>query len=179
LGKHFIRALIITIDHQIVNHLSFYSFKKSVNLLDVFQPYKIPVNLSQDYLDPADGQVHRSQERCLGISTLQIGDQVYPNCTFFEITESEISEVCSSSSGHQEEESVPESPTSSLDGLASFALNNGISPKKRKRRRTIRYDVIFTMDKKVSTLSNEHTFYAFPREAVTECLTTTAPHKVT
>lgn len=84
----------------------------------------------------------------------------------------------SSSSPHQEEESVPESPTSSLDGLASCALSNGMLPKKRKRRRTIRYDVIFTMDKKVSTLSNEHTFYAFPREAVTECLTTTAPHKV-
>lgn len=151
--------------------------KKSTNLFDVFQPYKIPFNLSQDYLDPVDGQVHRSQERCLGISTIQIGSQVYPNCTFFEMTESEISDVCSaSSSPHQEDESVPESSASLLDGLASFALHRGM--KRRKRRRTIRYDVIFTLDKKVSTLSNEHTFYAFPREAVTECLTTTAPHKV-
>lgn len=63
-----------------------------------------------------------------------------------------------------------------MDGLANFALNNtkGLPPKKRKRRRMIRYEIIFTVDKGPIHLSPEHTFFALPRDAVTECLAETS-----
>lgn len=38
----------------------------------------------------------------------------------------------------------------------------------------IRYEIIFTVDKGPIHLSPEHTFFALPRDAVTECLTDTS-----
>lgn len=130
--------------------------------------YKLPLHISQDYIDPVDGHVHRFQNRCLGSCSLTFGSLVYPLATFYEITESEISEInrCEGSSPDDEADTA-------LDGLANFALNNtkGLPPKKRKRRRMIRYEIIFTVDKGPIHLSPEHTFFALPRDAVTECLT--------
>ncbi|GAA5805912.1 hypothetical protein HPULCUR_011438 [Helicostylum pulchrum] len=155
--------------------------------MDAFQLYKLPLHISQDYIDPVDGHVHRFQNRCLGTCSLKSGSIDFPQVTFYEITESEISE----SKLHQEvsspeEEHTPESPpnnnNNSLDGLANFALNNnnikGLPPKKRKRRRMIRYEIIFTVDKGPIHLSPEHTFFALPRDAVTERLNESIPHKL-
>ncbi|KAG2236791.1 hypothetical protein INT48_006975 [Thamnidium elegans] len=151
------------------------STRQEVNgsiLLDAFQLYKLPLHISQDYIDPVDGHVHRFQNRCLGTCSLTSGSIDFPQVTFYEITESEISE----SKLHQEvsspeEEPTPDSPpNNNLDGLANFALNNnnikGLPPKKRKRRRMIRYEIIFTVDKGPIHLSPEHTFFALPRDAL-------------
>lgn len=42
----------------------------------------------------------------------------------------------------------------------------------------IRYEIIFTVDKGPIHLSPEHTFFALPRDAVTERLSESIPHKV-
>lgn len=174
-------AIVLIVSHFIYE-------KERSTLLDAFQLYKLPLHISQDYIDPVDGHVHRFQNRCLGTCSLKSGSVDFPQVTFYEITESEISE----SKLHQEvsspeEDGTPESPPNSLDGLANFALSNnntcnnnikGLPPKKRKRRRVIRYEIIFTVDKGTVHLSPEHTFFVLPRDAVTECLTESIPHKV-
>lgn len=147
-----------------------YTKNKSLNLLDVFQPYKIPYQLLNDQ---ADG--HRFQQKCLGVACIHIGNVTVPRCTFFEIIESaEISDA----SPEQEECTFHSDESSSLDGLASFALTKSLPPKKRRRRRMLRYDLVFTVDKKADHITSLGTYYSFPREALTECLTTSTPHKV-
>lgn len=141
---------------------------KGRNLVDAFQTYKIPSNISQDYIDPVDGHVHRYQNKYLGVCSLQFGNQVYPQATFYEITESEISEMTCLA---EEDELSP--PLSS-----DASLPKGLPPKKRKRRRMIRYDIIFTVDKGFIQLSPDHVFFTLSRDAVTECLTDAAPHKL-
>lgn len=145
-----------------------------------------------------DGHVHRFQNRCLGVSGIKSGSHVFPHATFYEITESEISEIVSStklssssppssssSTAHhhnqqqqqQHEVSSPEEE-SHIQDSSSSSMIKGLPPKKRKRRRMIRYEIIFTVDKGPIQLSPEYTFYTLPRDAVTESFTDSAPHKV-
>ncbi|KAG2192414.1 hypothetical protein INT47_007880, partial [Mucor saturninus] len=153
-------------------------------LLDAFQLYKLPIHISQDYIDPVDGHVHRFQNRCLGSCSLTFGSIVFPLATFYEITESEISEINTRCDGSPDDDAFTPINTTAdntaLDGLANYALNTttkGLPPKKRKRRRMIRYEIIFSVDKGPIHLSPEHTFFALPRDAVTECLTETSKVK--
>lgn len=125
----------------------------------MFQPFKIS---NQELSDP-----HRFEQKCLGVACIHVGDKTIPQCTFYEIIES--TEISETSSPEQEELLVYSDESSSLDGLASFALTKSLPPKKRKRRRMVRCDLVFTVDA---------TFYSFPRETLVECLTTTVPHKV-
>lgn len=114
--------------------------------------------------------MHRYQNKYLGVCSLQFGNQVYPQATFYEITESEISEMTCLA---EEDELSSHSPP-----LSEASLPKGLPPKKRKRRRMIRYDIIFTVDKGLIRLSPDHVFFTLSRDAVTECLTDAAPHKV-
>ncbi|CAO3653012.1 unnamed protein product [Mucor hiemalis] len=137
---------------------------------NAFQVYKIPSNISQDYIDPVDGHVHCYQNKCLGVCSLKFGSQVYPQVTFYEITQSEISEMTCLA---EEDELSSNSPP-----LSDATLPKGLPPKKRKRRRMIRYDIIFTVDKGFIRLSPDHVFFTLSRDAVTECLTNASPHKL-
>lgn len=127
---------------------------------DMFQPFKIPFVFShQTSDDPIDGQHNRFQSRYLGVCRMEYRSIIFPYCTFYELTESEISEISSS-----KEEMMDESPA--------------LPPKKRKK--VMRYDLIFSVDPASSQLSfDQQMLYIFPREAMSECLTESAPHKVT
>lgn len=114
--------------------------------------------------------MHRYQNKCLGVCSLKFGSQVYPQVTFYEITESEISEMTCLA---EEDELSSNSPP-----LSDATLPKGLPPKKRKRRRMIRYDIIFTVDKGFIRLSPDHVFFTLSRDAVTESLTDANPHKV-
>ncbi|KAI8050143.1 uncharacterized protein B0P05DRAFT_563249 [Gilbertella persicaria] len=120
-------------------------------LEDVFEPYKL-----DDLMMP------RLKSRYLGMASLQLGSLVYSTCTFFEIAVSENSE----SSSSEEEEEVPS------DGL------DPLPPKKRKRpMNKMKRTLVFCTDK-TDVMSCHQAFYTFPRNAVTECLTQMAPHKM-
>ncbi|KAG1044044.1 hypothetical protein G6F43_011519 [Rhizopus delemar] len=126
---------------------------------DMFQPFKIPFVFShQTSDDPIDGQHNRFQSRYLGVCRMEYRSIIFPHCTFYELTESEISEISSS-----KEEMMDESPA--------------LPPKKRKK--VMRYDLIFSVDPASSQLSfDQQMLYIFPREAMSECLTESAPHKI-
>ncbi|KAI7905425.1 uncharacterized protein BX663DRAFT_549427 [Cokeromyces recurvatus] len=149
----------------------------SAILLDAFQQYQLPLHLSEDVIDPVDGHVHRFQHRLLGVSSVQLGAKTFPHCTFFEMTESEIidEEIIISPEQAEPMHTIPNSEKL-CDGTTSLKMD--LDPKKNNySKRLIRYEIIFT-NKKLSMPSPGHIFYIFPQDAVTECLTTVAPHKV-
>ncbi|KAG1455861.1 hypothetical protein G6F56_006967 [Rhizopus delemar] len=114
----------------------------------------------QESADPIDGQHNPFQTRCLGVCRMELGSTVIPHCTFYELTESEITEISSF-----KEEMTDESPA--------------LPPKKRKRTRVIRYDLLFSTDPASGQVGfDQQVLYIFPREAMTECLTQSAPHKI-
>lgn len=127
----------------------------------MFQPFQMPSLFShQESADPIDGQHNPFQTRCLGVCRMELGSTVIPHCTFYELTESEITEISSF-----KEEMTDESPA--------------LPPKKRKRTRVIRYDLLFSTDPASGQVGfDQQVLYIFPREAMTECLTQSAPHKV-
>ncbi|CEI90473.1 hypothetical protein RMCBS344292_04798 [Rhizopus microsporus] len=134
----------------------------STILLEAFQPYKMPPVFShQTSTDHVDGHHSRFQTRCLGSCHIKLRSVTFPTCTFYELTESEISEISSSYKEEMTDESTALLP-----------------PKKRKRTKVIRYDLIFTVSNTSQIPMEQQTLYLFPREAMTECLTESAPHKV-
>ncbi|KAI9467787.1 MAG: hypothetical protein EXX96DRAFT_592344 [Benjaminiella poitrasii] len=74
-------------------------------------------------------------------------------------------------------------PTNVLDPeyiavtCSSYSNTAAASTESKANQRLIRHDIIFT-NKKLSIPSPAHVFYVFPQDAVTECLTSVAPHKV-
>ncbi|KAI9248202.1 hypothetical protein BY458DRAFT_465073 [Sporodiniella umbellata] len=131
-------------------------------LVDMFQPFQMPSVFShQESTDPIDGPHQPFQARCLGACRMELGSIVMPYCTFYELTESEMSEINSS----KEEEMMDEPPT--------------LPPKKRKRTKIIRYELMFSTEPASNQYSlDKQSLYLFPREAMTECLTQSAPHKI-
>ncbi|CAO3673004.1 unnamed protein product [Rhizopus microsporus] len=134
----------------------------STILLEAFQPYRMPPVFShQTSTDHVDGHHSRFQTRCLGSCHIKLKSVTFPTCTFSELTESEISEISSSYKEEMTDESTALLP-----------------PKKRKRTKVIRYDLIFTVSNTSQIPMEQQTLYLFPREAMTECLTESAPHKI-
>ncbi|KAG0167370.1 hypothetical protein DFQ30_006127, partial [Apophysomyces sp. BC1015] len=140
---------------------------------DAFQRYQFPAQWGQECVDPIDGHAQRFQSRFLGVSCLQFGSRYFFNASFYEITESEISEIAfpEKKSKHQGDDTFdqePEcSPVSTIEFQADLpevdaccGLVDGFStnffgpekplttlpPKKRKRRKIIHYDVVFCFD---------------------------------
>ncbi|KAI8969650.1 hypothetical protein BDB01DRAFT_816510 [Pilobolus umbonatus] len=159
-------------------------------LFDIFQQYNIPTSVTEDDTNTAD-PIHSIQHRYLGKSSIKLGSYLFPFCTFYEVIASDSSDASNQkiynsmevSSPDDDHSSVlPESTPSSLDGLAAFALNSNhvkvLPPKKRKRRRVVQSDIIFTLEKEAYQISPKHIYYCFPRDAMTECLTESAPHRV-
>ncbi|KAI9483630.1 MAG: hypothetical protein EXX96DRAFT_558977 [Benjaminiella poitrasii] len=150
----------------------------SAILLDVFQQYKLPTNV----IDPVDGHAHRFQHRLLGVSSIQLGTKTFPQCTFFELTESEM--VGDGALSPEPMDIVAPEPTNEdvsentlLSPVAPTVTTAAASTESKANQRLIRHDIIFT-NKKLSIPSPAHVFYVFPQDAVTECLTSVAPHKV-
>ncbi|OBZ88924.1 GATA transcription factor 14 [Choanephora cucurbitarum] len=126
----------------------------SAPLIAMFEPYEF-----------CKEEMDRFKSRCLGQASLRVGSHMYSSCAFFEI-------VSENSDGHQsEEEMLVESP------LGEVCL----PPKKRKRstclKSSMRYTIVFCMEG-LTELSLDRPFYLLPRHAVTECLTSAAPHQI-
>ncbi|KAG2218409.1 hypothetical protein INT45_013153 [Circinella minor] len=167
---------------------------------EAFHRYTLPVNLNQDSISPDGGWTHRIQSRFLGVASLKAGSLCFPNTvSFYEITESEISEIASSSSSKrsspsQQQQQLQESsdnndPDCCVDALLSLSTSEiflgrsspiALPPKKRKRRRVIRYDVIFCLDT-IHTTNHpplDREYFLFPRDAVVEAVNQTSPFEV-
>jgi hypothetical protein len=133
----------------------------SVQVADAFQQYK--------------SEETTVQSRYLGVSSIKLGTQVFPFCIFYEITDSEISIVNRVKKVKLEQESdedeIPLSPTA-LDCPAKTL------PPKKRRKYLVQYEIIFSVEEGATPFSKDFTFYSLPQNAVTECLTETAPYKV-
>ncbi|KAI9265250.1 hypothetical protein BDA99DRAFT_559311 [Phascolomyces articulosus] len=171
-------------------------------LPEAFHRYTLPINLNQDSISPDGGWTHRIQSRFLGMSSLKVGSFCFPHtASFYEITESEISEIASSSSSKRSspphhESSDNNDPDCCVDALLSLSTAEiflgrsspmALPPKKRKRRRVIRCDVIFCLDMTTpsssNTFSNHHPpldreYFLFPRDAVVEAVNQASPFEV-
>ncbi|KAI9498832.1 hypothetical protein BDB00DRAFT_866909 [Zychaea mexicana] len=163
-------------------------------IAEAFLQYTLPVNLNHDSVCPdGSGWTHRIQSRFLGVASLKIGSMFLPNmASFYEITESEISEIASSSSKRssplQESSDSNNDPDSCVDALLSLSTAEiflgrsspmALPPKKRKRRRVIRYDVVFCLDTPASVdPSPDREYFLFPRDAVVEAVNQASPFEV-
>lgn len=161
-----------------------------------FTRYPVPNDIGQDIIDPISGNTMRIQYRYLGNACVKSGTQFSSNAMFYEIAQSELSE--NSKKNHQ---NGSNSSTCSGDEVVTMASTSEITPpppmavildtekcpmalppKKRKRRRVLRYEVIFCLETAKDfqhTILDSRQYYLFPREAIVESLNDTPPLEVT
>ncbi|KAI8139835.1 hypothetical protein BJV82DRAFT_625180 [Fennellomyces sp. T-0311] len=152
-------------------------------IAEAFHRYTLPSNLNQEVCSDGGSWTHRIQSRFLGVSCLKVGS-CSSQTTFYEISESEISEIAPSTKRSSESsDNDPECVDALLSlSTAEIFLGNkspmALPPKKRKRRRVIRYDVIFCLDMAQKEPTQEREYYLFPRDAVVEAVNQASPFEV-
>jgi hypothetical protein len=171
-----------------------YYYRDWIN--QVFTSYPVPIDLGRDIVDPVSGNTIRIQYRYLGNASIQSGSHSCSNAMFYEITESELSEIAFD---HKKNHTGSNSSTCSSDEVVTMATSEitppavildsekspmALPPKKRKRRRVIRYEVIFCLENDTErdfrdTILDSRQYYLFPREAIVESLNDTPPLEVT
>lgn len=146
-----------------------------------FVKYSFPIDLGRDRIDPIHGHIVRMQSRYLGTASVKSGSFFYTSALFYEITESEISEVAFKAQNNSSGSSACSSDEVAV--LDSEKSTMTLPPKKRKRRRVLRYDVIFCLllnsDKsRHQNLLDSRQYYLFPREAIVASFTENPPFEV-
>jgi hypothetical protein len=156
-----------------------------------FTSYPVPIDLGRDIIDPISGNTIRIQYRYLGNASVKSGSHFCSNAMFYEIAESELTEI-----SFDPKKNESNSSTCSSDEVVTMATSEitppavildsekspmALPPKKRKRRRVIRYEVIFCLENSDfrDTILDSRQYYLFPREAIVESLNDTPPLEVT
>ncbi|KAF7727714.1 hypothetical protein EC973_007270 [Apophysomyces ossiformis] len=176
---------------------------------DAFQRYQFPTQWDLDCVDPVDGHIPRFQSRFLGVSSLHLGSEYLCKVRFYDIAESEISEIPSQEKKCPSDEILDSESESNLLPTTEFQVDPSemgmacgptdgpyvststseqylpsLPPKKRKRRKIIRYDVVFCLDiphmfpGEEMQLSSEYEYFIFPHDAVVEAINRDPPLEV-
>ncbi|KAI8141151.1 hypothetical protein BJV82DRAFT_619451 [Fennellomyces sp. T-0311] len=128
---------------------------------DLFHRYPYPSSWGDG--DPH----HRVEIHFLGVSYLQSGPHCVSSAAFYEITET---------ADRTEDEDVPVSPTENI------VERNNLPPKKRRRHKVIRNDVVFCVDpppaSELHAPSPHLDYYLFPHDAVAEAVNETPPFEI-
>ncbi|KAI7880349.1 hypothetical protein K492DRAFT_177934 [Lichtheimia hyalospora FSU 10163] len=169
---------------------------------DLFQRYQLPAASSC-----CDG-CHRVEIHYLGVANLQYGTFV-STVAFYEVTENDIPEPSKSISSntahldtmmmdmdHGDEQAMDHpdtiikraSPVLFSSSLSSpmapppIAPETSLPPKKRRRHKVLRHDVIFCLDPPSSLHQHEPLtdleYYLFPHDAITEAMNDHPPFEV-